>query len=163
MKDIRSVLPSLDLSIIEPHVNCSVNSTILKSIPANCSKESNLNETSNLTTSQISNLETHSDLNQICNNNECNQNFNTNDTELSNFNCNLKNCNKNLLKNENDCYKKQLEKKQEEQAAKLLKEEDSFFTCLNFNQDNNRLASFAGGIRVGASFQVFKFLYFFNY
>lgn len=165
MKDIRSVLPSLDYSINESHINCSVISSIFDPIHATCSIDSNLNDaSSNLIVSHISNLESLSDFNQICNNNECNQNLFANDNESTNVNCNLKNfncCIKKLSKSENDCYKKQLEKQQEEQAAKLLKEEDSFFTCLNFNQENNRLASFAGEIRVGASFQVFLNLIFF--
>ncbi|KAI1714709.1 GATA zinc finger domain-containing protein [Ditylenchus destructor] len=35
----------------------------------------------------------------------------------------------------------------------LLKEADSFFTCLNYNQDSSRLAAVQGEIRVGGSFQ----------
>lgn len=48
----------------------------------------------------------------------------------------------------------------EDNDEDLLKSEDTFFTCLNFNQDSSRLASVQGSIRVGSHYQVKQILFF---
>lgn len=165
VKDIRAVLLSIDTLLSDLHSNCNSNTPTCDPTVATCSIDiATSSVTSDLVASEASNLDdsiVNTELNQN-DNNENGKNLIANDTELTSVDNNLKGfncCNKDLSTSESDCCRKQLEKQQEAQAAKLLKEEDSFFTCLNFNQENNRLASFAGEIRVGASFQVFILLY----